>query len=83
MTRNVGFGTRLPLSSNITMSKLVCLCLTIFICKIEMIKYLPHMVVLRLKELLHIHLRIATNSDHIFVTTATFFITQSFLQRDL
>lgn len=61
MTKNVDFGTRLPLSNNITLGKLLCLSSRLFICKIEMIKYLLRMVVLRLNELLHIHLRIVTN----------------------
>lgn len=61
MTKNVDFGAELLLTSKVTLDKLLCFSLSLFICKIEMIKYLLDMVLLRLNELLHIHLRIVPN----------------------
>lgn len=61
MTKNVDFGAELLLTSMVTLDKFLCFSLSLFICKIEMIKYLLDTVLLRLNELLHIHLSVVPN----------------------
>lgn len=61
MTKNVDFGAELLLTSKVTLDKFLCFSLSLFICKIEMIKYLLDTVLLRLNELLHIHLSVVPN----------------------